>query len=72
MDQQGSRFLQLRIEKGDPKEIQLFDELFGNLLRLCNDVFGNYVIQKLFEFGGKVMQYKLIEEIIDGNLEFGR
>jgi pumilio RNA-binding family len=51
-DQYGSRFIQQRLETATPEEKQAaFEQLLPETLRLCTDVFGNYVIQKFFEFG---------------------
>ncbi|KAL3945247.1 MAG: hypothetical protein SGBAC_000658 [Bacillariaceae sp.] len=51
-DQNGSRFIQQRIEIGDvgEKEIVL-QEVLPAVRILRNDVFGNYVVQKLLDFG---------------------
>jgi hypothetical protein len=49
-DQHGSRFIQQRLETGIEEEIKLaMNEIEPNLFALMMDVFGNYVIQKLFE-----------------------
>jgi hypothetical protein len=51
-DQHGSRFIQQRLEICDDEEKQLvFDEIVPICLPLMTDVFGNYVMQKLFEYG---------------------
>lgn len=51
-DQNGSRFIQQRLEAASNDEKQaVFEQILPDTLRLCTDVFGNYVIQKLFEFG---------------------
>ena len=51
-DQHGSRFIQQRLEVASDDEKQLiFDEILLAADSLMTDVFGNYVIQKLFEYG---------------------
>ena len=39
------------------------------MLELCKDVFGNYVVQKLFEFGSDNMRGKLAGILCGGELE---
>ena len=52
LDQNGSRFIQQRLEVADPVEKQaVMEEAVPAIKDLLNDVFGNYVVQKLFEFG---------------------
>lgn len=51
-DQHGSRFIQQRLEICTDVDKQLiFDEVLPQMNTLMTDVFGNYVLQKLFEFG---------------------
>ncbi|KAJ3113605.1 Pumilio 2, partial [Nowakowskiella sp. JEL0407] len=51
-DQHGSRFIQQRLETANAEEKQLvFEEILPSALQLMTDVFGNYVIQKFFEYG---------------------
>jgi pumilio RNA-binding family len=51
-DQHGSRFIQQRLEVAPESDKQIiFKEVLPNAHPLMTDVFGNYVIQKLFEFG---------------------
>lgn len=53
-DQHGSRFIQQKLEICSDVEKQLvFDEIFPSAQILMTDVFGNYVLQKLFEYGSK-------------------
>jgi hypothetical protein len=51
-DQHGSRFIQQRLEVCTEVDKQLiFDEIAPSAHSLMTDVFGNYVLQKLFEYG---------------------
>lgn len=51
-DQHGSRFIQQRLEVCSDVDKQLvFDEIVPSAQTLMIDVFGNYVLQKLFEYG---------------------
>ena len=51
-DQHGSRFIQQRLEICTEMDKQLiFDEIMPMAHLLMTDVFGNYVLQKLFEYG---------------------
>ncbi|KAF0990464.1 hypothetical protein HZS_6876, partial [Henneguya salminicola] len=56
-DQHGSRLIQQKIENATPIEIsEMISELtldVENLVLLVGDVFGNYVIQKLFDYGNE-------------------
>ena len=50
-DQNGSRFIQQRLEVADSIEKDLvMDEVGPRIRELRDDVFGNYVIQKLFQY----------------------
>lgn len=59
-DQQGSRFIQFKLDtaNSDEKEM-LFQELESNAVQLMKDVFGNYVLQKLFEHGSQLQKKAL-------------
>ncbi|KAI1367057.1 ARM repeat-containing protein [Xylaria arbuscula] len=63
-DQHGSRFIQDKLSSvsSDEKE-QVFKEVEPNALQLMKDVFGNYVIQKLFEHGTQ-KQKKMLAELM--------
>ena len=68
-----SRFIQQRVELSDDdhssrygqtSERQLvLNEILVVAPTLCNDVFGNYVIQKMFEFGNTAMRNALGEVV---------
>ena len=69
-DQNGSRFIQQRLEVAPPAEKDLvMEELLAasggdGLAALCGDVFGNYVVQKLLEVGDA----KILGSIYEGAL----
>ena len=68
-DQHGSRFIQQKLESAtsDEKEI-IFNEIVPhNALQLVQDVFGNYVIQKLFEYGTQI-QKTALANTMDGHV----
>ena len=59
-DQNGSRFIQQRLEIGDAGEkVIVMTEVLPEVVRLRNDVFGNYVVQKLLGFGTDKMKEDL-------------
>ncbi|KAJ7343436.1 armadillo-type protein [Mycena albidolilacea] len=68
-DQLGSRFIQDELPKASSEERQsVFDEIVpGNTLQLIQDVFGNYVIQKLFEHGTQA-QKTVLANTMEGNV----
>lgn len=49
-DQHGCRYLQRKLEEGDPEHTQaIFVETCPHIIELMTDPFGNYLCQKLFE-----------------------
>lgn len=67
-DQNGSRFIQQRLELGDPVEQQIvMKEVLPAIRRLRNDVFGNYVVQKLLDFGTADMKAD-IRKTLEGEM----
>jgi len=59
-DQNGSRFIQQRLEVADtPEKEVILNEVLTSIECLRNDVFGNYVVQKLFDHGTDSMRVKL-------------
>jgi len=69
-DQNGSRFIQQRLEIGDAAEKEIvMTEVLPEVVRLRNDVFGNYVVQKLFGFGTDKMKEDLRDTMIGEMVE---
>lgn len=73
MDQYGSRFIQQKLDSASHEEKQAaFDQLFDHTLRLCSDVFGNYVVQKFldreFDTEGKGKPARAIAHKLVGNV----
>jgi len=67
-DQNGSRFIQQRLELGDTSEHRIvMNEVLPAIHRLRNDVFGNYVVQKLLEFGSPKMKVD-IRDTLQGEM----
>jgi mRNA-binding protein PUF3 len=63
-DQHGSRFIQNKLETASPEErAKVFDEIMPNAYQLMTDVFGNYVIQKLFEHGDQQQKAALAKKM---------
>lgn len=59
-DQNGSRFVQQRLELAkEAEKLLIISEVLPAVHRLRNDVFGNYVVQKLFEHGTDDMRSQL-------------
>ncbi|KAG8746934.1 mRNA binding protein puf3 [Ceratobasidium sp. 414] len=68
-DQHGSRFIQQKLETSTEEDKEaIFSELVpSGLLSLMTDVFGNYVVQKLFEFGS-IEQRNLLVDVMEGHV----
>ncbi|KAJ6630821.1 armadillo-type protein [Mycena sp. CBHHK59/15] len=70
-DQHGSRFIQNELTTASSEERQsVFDEIVPeNTLQLIQDVFGNYVIQKLFEHGTQA-QKTVLANTMEGHVVY--
>lgn len=73
-DQMGSRFIQQRLECGNAVEQHIvMSEVLPVVRQLRNNVFGNYVVQKLLEFGTPQMKEELRDtmkgEMLDLSLQ---
>lgn len=67
-DQHGSRFIQQKLESAsDAQKDLVFREVYVEALDLMTDVFGNYVIQKLFEHG-LPMHQKNLAQVLRGHV----
>lgn len=63
-DQHGSRFIQQKLERASASEKQLvFQEILSSAYSLMTDVFGNYVIQKFFEYGTQEQKSTLAQKV---------
>lgn len=63
-DQHGSRFIQQKLERASVLEKSMvFNEILTAAYSLMTDVFGNYVIQKFFEFGSPEQKMLLAQKI---------
>lgn len=63
-DQHGSRFIQQKLEQcTDEEKEMVFSEVLPASYSLITDVFGNYVIQKFFEFGTIDQKATLVERL---------
>jgi pumilio RNA-binding family len=65
-DQNGSRFIQQRLELGDSVDLVL-NEVLPSMHILRIDVFGNYVVQKLLDFGTTDMKME-IRNTLEGEM----
>ncbi|RDY14640.1 Pumilio-like 5, partial [Mucuna pruriens] len=63
--QHGSRFIQQKLESCSVEEKALvFKEVLPHTSKLMTDVFGNYVIQKFFEYGGSEQRRELADRLV--------
>jgi hypothetical protein len=61
-DQHGCRFLQTKLEEGNPSYINaIFEECYEKFVDLMTDPFGNYLCQKLFEYCNDAQRLALVE-----------
>jgi hypothetical protein len=66
LDQYGSRYIQKELEFATSEERwELFQQVVRTQQKLTADVFGNYVIQKLFEHGSADEVRRLAQALID-------
>ncbi|CAO1613387.1 unnamed protein product [Parajaminaea phylloscopi] len=64
MDQHGSRFAQEQLDRATREQIDwVFEEVLPMARTLMQDVFGNYVVQKVFEYGTDTQRLALAKEI---------
>lgn len=64
VDQHGSRFIQQHLESlSDVDRTSLVETVAPETVRLCMDVFGNYVIQKLLEYSSPVQRMLMVQKI---------
>jgi len=58
------RFIQQKLERATPQEkVMVFNEILSAAYSLMTDVFGNYVIQKFFEFGTQEQKQTLAQRL---------
>lgn len=63
-DQQGSRFIQHKLDSAGKEERErVFSEIKREAVLLMKDVFGNYVIQKFFDFGNQTHKTFFLEHM---------
>jgi len=68
-DQNGSRFIQQRLEvAGSAEKEAIMEEVRPGLTDLCADVFGNYVVQKLLELGDDEMREDILQNALKGEM----
>lgn len=59
-----NRFIQQKLERATPAEkAMVFNEILTAAYSLMTDVFGNYVIQKFFEFGTQEQKQTLAQRV---------
>ena len=58
------RFIQQKLERASPAEKSMvFQEILTAAYSLMTDVFGNYVIQKFFEYGSSEQKQTLAQRV---------
>lgn len=63
-DQHGCRYLQKKLEDGDPKHRDMiFNETYGHFPELMTDPFGNYLCQKLLEYSTEEQRSAIIDSV---------
>lgn len=64
VDQHGSRFIQQKLENCSIEDkVSVFKEVLPLASKLITDVFGNYVIQKFFEYGTHEQRKELASQL---------
>lgn len=64
LEQEASRFIQQRLAIADISEIAaVFDEAMPSIDKLWNDVYGNFVLQGLLDYGSTEMKKAIAEEV---------
>ncbi|KAI0749085.1 ARM repeat-containing protein, partial [Fomes fomentarius] len=61
-DQDGSRFIQQKLKSATSEEMEIiFDEIVPQYaIQLMQDIFGNYVVQTMFEYGTAAQKGRLV------------
>ena len=63
-DQHGCRYLQKKLEEGDPAHRDMiFHETYGHFPELMTDPFGNYLCQKLLEYSTEEQRSAIIDSV---------
>ncbi|WWC66536.1 uncharacterized protein I206_100439 [Kwoniella pini CBS 10737] len=63
-DQHGCRYLQKKLEDGEPKHRDMiFNETYGHFPELMTDPFGNYLCQKLLEYSTEEQRSAIIDSV---------
>eukprot|EP01116_Phalansterium_solitarium_P014858 TRINITY_DN3273_c0_g1_i1.p1 TRINITY_DN3273_c0_g1~~TRINITY_DN3273_c0_g1_i1.p1 ORF type:complete len:891 (+),score=275.36 TRINITY_DN3273_c0_g1_i1:107-2779(+) len=63
-DQQGCRYLQKKLEEGDPRTAQIiYQEVYPHLVELMTDPFGNYLCQKLIEHANDMQRTGMVSRV---------
>lgn len=63
-DQHGCRYLQKKLEEGDPAHRDLiFHETYGHFPELMMDPFGNYLCQKLLEYSSEEQRSAICDSV---------